>query len=231
MAGMSEHEKNERVMARWSRNVGLLTAIIVIVNVITAAIMWKQMDVMRGQLDEAKTSTLITQTQLKANLRRDPIVIMAVDKTKLKPELSGVAATVDMFDVKVTWTNAGLTSATDFKGWIKATVIDPNGRPARRLEEDCPKPDPAGNILGFTTPTTIPPQGSMTYDAKFLLSKTTTGINNPLVLIYGFVEYQDVFPDSPTHQRSHHDDWCIHARQDDTVIEGFSFWPLKETVN
>jgi hypothetical protein len=228
---MSEHEKNERAMARWTRNVGLLTAIIVIVNVITAAIMWKQMDVMRGQLDESKTSTLITQTQLKANLRRDPIVIAALDKTKLKPELSGVATTDDMFDVKVTWTNAGLTSATDYKGWIKTLVIDPNGRPVHRLEEDCPKSDPAENLLHFIAPMTIPPQGSMPYDAKFPVSKTTTGPNHPLILIYGYIEYRDVFPDSPTHHSWHHDDWCLQARQDDTLIEGFSFWPLQETVD
>jgi hypothetical protein len=228
---MTEHEKNERVMARWSRNVGLLTVIIVIVNVITAVIMRRQMDVMQGQLDESKTMTLITQTQLKANLRRDPIVITAIDKTKLKAELSSVAATNDMFDVKVTWTNAGLTSATDYKGWVKTTVIDPNGRPVHSLEEDCPKPDPQENILGFTTPTTIPPQGSMPYDAKFLVSKTPTGINHPLILIYGYIEYRDVFPDSHTHQSWHHDDWCINAIQDDTLNEGFSFWVLKETAD
>jgi hypothetical protein len=70
MTGTTEHEKNESVMARWSRNVGLLTVIIVVVNVVTAIIMWRQMDVMQGQLDESKTATQITQMQLKANLTK-----------------------------------------------------------------------------------------------------------------------------------------------------------------
>jgi hypothetical protein len=46
-----DHPINERMMARWTRNVGLLTGALVLVGVVTAIIFWRQLNVMQGQLD------------------------------------------------------------------------------------------------------------------------------------------------------------------------------------
>ena len=48
----SDHQINERMMARWTRHVGLFTAGLLVVGVFTAGIFWRQLDVMQDQLDE-----------------------------------------------------------------------------------------------------------------------------------------------------------------------------------
>jgi hypothetical protein len=52
----SQTEKSNRdlVMARWTRRVGIFTAALVVVGVVTAVIFWRQLNVMQGQLDEMR---------------------------------------------------------------------------------------------------------------------------------------------------------------------------------
>src|ERR1700730_9276714 len=49
--GETEHQINERIMARWTRRVGIFTIVLAIVASITAGIFWRQLDVMQGQLN------------------------------------------------------------------------------------------------------------------------------------------------------------------------------------
>ena len=50
----SQHQVNERMMARWTRHVGLFTGALVAVGIVTAVIFLRQLNVMQGQLDEMK---------------------------------------------------------------------------------------------------------------------------------------------------------------------------------
>jgi hypothetical protein len=53
----TKQEKSDRdlIMARWTRRVGIFTAALVFVGVVTAVIFSQQLRVMRGQLDEMQT--------------------------------------------------------------------------------------------------------------------------------------------------------------------------------
>jgi hypothetical protein len=53
-AAQENKESNERMMARWTRNVGLFTFALVVIGLITAGIFKRQLDVMQGQLDETQ---------------------------------------------------------------------------------------------------------------------------------------------------------------------------------
>jgi hypothetical protein len=48
----SDHQINERLMARWTRHVGLFTGALVLVGIASAIIFWRQLNVMQRQLDE-----------------------------------------------------------------------------------------------------------------------------------------------------------------------------------
>jgi hypothetical protein len=50
-----EHQIYERMMARWTRNVGWFTGLLVVVGVVTACIFWRQLNVMQGQLDTTQS--------------------------------------------------------------------------------------------------------------------------------------------------------------------------------
>jgi hypothetical protein len=50
----TEHQINERMMARWTRRVGWFTFFLVLVGISTAIIFWRQLNAMEGQLDESQ---------------------------------------------------------------------------------------------------------------------------------------------------------------------------------
>lgn len=49
--GETPHQVNERMIARWTRNVGWFTGATFVVGVVTGLIFWRQLGVMQGQLD------------------------------------------------------------------------------------------------------------------------------------------------------------------------------------
>jgi hypothetical protein len=49
--GETEHQTNERMMARWARRVGIFTIVLAIVSAISAGIFFHQMTAMQGQLN------------------------------------------------------------------------------------------------------------------------------------------------------------------------------------
>jgi hypothetical protein len=50
-SNQKDHKTNERMMARWTRNVGLFTLALVFIGIITAVIFKRQLDTMQGQLN------------------------------------------------------------------------------------------------------------------------------------------------------------------------------------
>jgi hypothetical protein len=55
----TQHQTNERMMARWTRHVGLFTLALVFVGIVTAVIFGKQLTVMQGQLDAFQSEAVI----------------------------------------------------------------------------------------------------------------------------------------------------------------------------
>jgi hypothetical protein len=49
--GETEHQRNERTLAKWTRHVGIFTIVLAATAGITAIIFWRQLSVMQGQLD------------------------------------------------------------------------------------------------------------------------------------------------------------------------------------
>jgi hypothetical protein len=55
MKPTNNHQVNETIMARWTRNVGLFTLALVIVGMLTAFIFWRQLGVMQDQFEELQS--------------------------------------------------------------------------------------------------------------------------------------------------------------------------------
>ncbi len=205
-------------MAQWTRMVGLFTIILVVVNVATAVIFGKQLSVMQGQLDEAKATTVLTQTQLRANFRRDRIDISPVG------DENGISS----WDVSPMWVNTGSTSAKDWYGWFDIKVIDkPEGVPKepQGLLSDCaptPRPDPSfgGSVM--------PPGATISQISKAVSKEDAIKAvkKQSVIMIYGYIEYRDVFPNTPVH----HDDWCGELVPQDTS-KTLSYVSLKEAAD
>lgn len=62
----SQHQVNERMMARWTRHVGLFTGALVVVGIVTAVIFWRQLNVMQSQLEEMRKGAVDTAELAKA---------------------------------------------------------------------------------------------------------------------------------------------------------------------
>jgi hypothetical protein len=60
----SQHQVNERMMARWTRHVGLFTGALVVVGIVTAIIFWRQLNVMQSQLGAMKDANKDTHSAL-----------------------------------------------------------------------------------------------------------------------------------------------------------------------
>jgi hypothetical protein len=58
----SKQEKSARdlMLARWTRYVGIFTAALVLVGIVTGIIFWRQLNVMQGQLDEMHSASIDT---------------------------------------------------------------------------------------------------------------------------------------------------------------------------
>ena len=56
----TQHQINEQMMARWTRRVGWFTLALVLVNIVTAIIFWRQLNVMQRAVgrDEGRTTTV-----------------------------------------------------------------------------------------------------------------------------------------------------------------------------
>ena len=203
--------------------VGLFTIILVVVNVATAVVFWRQLNVMQGQLDEAKSATLISESQLRANLRHDATKLTPVSQDG-RPN-NATNRVLAAWSVNPVWTNVGGTSALDYRGWFDIKIAAPHpGTPVSAA--DCPKPTPPEPLQEATS---ISPGGSTTHLAKIILLNDVMKArdNQVNILLYGHVEYRDIFEGT----RMHHEDWCIAVLPNDPDNSVFSFLNLIEKTD
>jgi hypothetical protein len=73
----AQQEKSNRdlIMARWTRRVGIFTAALVAVGVVTGVIFWRQLNVMQGQLDELRAGSAQTARASRPYLLFEPIAM------------------------------------------------------------------------------------------------------------------------------------------------------------
>jgi hypothetical protein len=67
----AQQEKSDRdlIMARWTRRVGIFTAALVAVGVVTGVIFWNQLNVMQGQLGEMQSASIDMKNSIDATNR------------------------------------------------------------------------------------------------------------------------------------------------------------------
>jgi hypothetical protein len=216
------HQKNERTLANWTRRVGQLTLALVLVNIVTAGIFWRQLSVMQNQLDEEKAKGVLEKTQLRGNMRREV------------PQLSQVGAGTDLggpkgkstdWAISPKWINVGGSDVLDYKGWFDVQVFDivPNKKVDSK---DCPSlatPDPLPDGI------IIHPGGALEQLSKSLSAQDMIAAENQTkyILMYGHIQYRDVFPDS----KPHHADWCVVVFPNNIDKNLFSLPTLKDTAD
>jgi hypothetical protein len=220
------HQINERMMARWTRRVGVFTAALVFVAIVTGVIFWRQLGVMQGQLDEAKKQRLITIAQTRANLQRD-VSVNAITQDK---KLANAGESIGGFAISPYWTNVGSTDALDYRGWFDIRAFDIGPKVPRQItSKDCPPivtpdPFPDGNVI-IHGGRSIQLAKSLSFeDAAAAVGDKAS----KFTLMWGHVEYRDIyFPETPLHS----DDWCVSVSPNDLQRGLFSFIILSEKVN
>jgi hypothetical protein len=115
----TEHKTDERIMARWTRNVGLFTLALVFIGIITAWIFKGQLDTMQGQLDEMQAA-------------RRPW--LTVDSTIAGPL---VLSPTPLIPIDFVVTNIGQSPAME--AWVNATLfpMKPNGDSVQEMHKRC----------------------------------------------------------------------------------------------
>src|ERR1700691_4504816 len=107
------HQINERMMARWTRNVGWLTAALVLVSIVSACIFKWQLDVMQGQLGAMKTADQTTRESFTA-VQRPFIIAVSLD---VSGQNYGAAATEKprYLEFQTTLENTGNTPTNNMR--------------------------------------------------------------------------------------------------------------------
>lgn len=101
----SQKEKSDRdlIAARWTRRVGIFTAALVAVGIVTGGIFWRQLNVMQGQLDEMQAARRPWLT-VHVNIA-GPLIILP------RPHI----------DIDFTITNIGQSPAME--AWVNASLF------------------------------------------------------------------------------------------------------------
>jgi hypothetical protein len=181
-----------------------------------------QLRVTQGQLDEMRNQRLATTAQMRANLRRENPTMTPIGEGG---KMIGPAENLAGWEVSPNWKNVGSTNAQDFLGWFDIRAFDPS--PGQRVTAaDCPQllePSPSpGRLI-------VVPGIGVSHLAKPLrigdVVKAKEGTK--YILMWGHIEYKDIFPDTPVH----HDDWCVAVIPNDLQRSVFSLPILRETID
>jgi hypothetical protein len=152
----SQHQVNERMMAWWTRGVGLFTGALFFVGIITAVIFWRQLNVMQGQLDEMrKDSQLGARAFINVERLAEPEQIFF-------PKAANWEEEDVLWTFRPIFSNSGKTPAVNirvlavvprsepaFYG-INETVHETNFHPVSKLEYD--RHAPADPEIMFSWP-------------------------------------------------------------------------------
>ena len=174
-----------------------------------------QIVALSGQLEEMKNQRLLTIAQQRANLRREQPLITPIAEGG-KDATSG--AKVIGWDFSPAWKNISSTIAKDFRGWFDIRTfnddVDTEKYPG---VGNCP---PFENNEQWQEGIIVQPGGGKTLVAKFLpvrdAIKAMSG--KKYTLMWGHIEYRDIFPDSPLH----HEDWCVDVILNDLATNSWS---------
>lgn len=189
----TDYNANERIMARWTRYVGIFTIVLAVVAVVSAVISFQALVVIQGQLNEMQASNreakrLMDAAQKTAEAARDTVLISKETAEKqLRAYIS--VETIRIFKVKdkllffVYFRNAGQTPAYKvttenhlFIGHFNSPIINiPNEN---------------------STPMIILGRGMMVPSVGVLdLTKHKDALTNPeaKVILYGKITYSDIF--------------------------------------
>lgn len=223
----SPHQVNERMMARWTRHVGLFTAGLVLVGVFTAIVFYRQLNVMQNQLGEMKAtresgdkSTAdelgVMRDQAKAMqdqraLMQQQLLVMQDESAiriselspKMKLEIITDVAPAGMVPagwyVTPKWQNTGQTEALEFRGWDAVLAVPVESAGAHDFSKPPgPLPNPPSLTIGVGEAIT---QGSLLLSADAIEKAIAKEI---MIISYGGIEWHDIFPGTLVHFRR----WC-----------------------
>ncbi len=180
----SQHQANERMLARWTRHVGLFTGALVLVGIVTAVIFSRQLNVMQGQLDEMRTDALIHRNEVRARMQRNT-------KSWLRP--TGLAQTTD-------FQNIGKSDAQEFSGWNEMKFFIKNDADRFDFRQH---PDYWSGRQGVSVPSN---DTVSVVTVEIPDSDVRRAINREgFIIHWGYIEYKDIFPEDPIHFLY----WCV----------------------
>lgn len=176
----------------------------IVVAALAAVFLWRQQNIMQGQLYEMKAQRDMTVAQLRANLRRENFSFSPFD-VEHKP-VTRAGQKILGWNVSPNWENVGQTDAVDVIAWFKIypfhyfPLVPPT---------ECPMLPRQKNA----TPIVIPRSGKLTQLSEELYAPDAQAAANSrgFILISGHIEYRDVFPGAALHQH----DWCVIAVPND----------------
>jgi hypothetical protein len=179
-----------------------------------------QQSVMLGQLDEMKSQRLANIAQLRATVRADVTQYYPTDEHGVRIDDGKLGV---MWGISPRFKNVGLTDAKNFVGWFTFTKIAFTGQDP--TSADCPvsiRPNPS------PAPTIIARDGDILLRAQYLSKQDVfdARYNRIVMLIFGHIEYNDVFPGSLLHT----EDWCDIVSPVDPDHKSFSF-PILRAVS
>lgn len=153
-----------------------------------------------GQLNEMKAQRLLSIAQQRAKLRRESPVITAITEGG---KLAEAGKRIVSWAISPHWKNVGSTDAQGYLGWFDIKTFDVTA-PKSIGADDCPD-SPIPNPL--PEPEVIAQGGEFSQLAKMVPVEDLVAANQgtKYILMFGHIEYRDIFPDTPTH----HDDWCV----------------------
>jgi hypothetical protein len=216
------NQKKQSPQEKSARVTSIATIWIALFTFVLAGASWYQGHINSGQLDEMKNQRLLTQIQIRANIRRELPQITAYGDGE---KMIGVGETIRGWKVSPTWQNVGGTDATDFKAWFDIAPFD--YIPGHALSAaDCPQPTRSIPSAGGLT---VHPGLPMSQLAKNLPIEDVTKAQNGTgyILMVGHMEYRDIFPESPLH----HDDWCVGVVPNDIQRNIWSMPIIREKTD
>jgi hypothetical protein len=215
----TDHQQNERMMARWTRMVGAFTVVLAAVAAVSAIILYRQLQAMRGQLEEMRNAGRQTDEIVAANkaLAQSAVNQGSIMLGQLKEMREQSIATRAQIRARLTltivpndmraqnawvftpvWVNHGTTEALDFNGWVSAYSFIPDAPADFNFLEPISKPEPGVH-------STVEPQGVRMQGSVGVLDDniTRTMAGTEMTYLWLYMEYRDIF------EKEHHENWCF----------------------
>jgi hypothetical protein len=173
----SQHQVNERMMARWTRRVGLFTAALVVVGGVTAAILWQQLGATHDEFEATHRPWIYASAELAGDLT--------------------IRSNGAIFQTKFTFHNTGKTPAIHIKMHIDALSVDRHDRHepiVERQKRVCVPTDGGPLFTLFPDDKATTPHPILVGSEDLKISNDGAGGQESLpIYVTGCVEYQFTF--------------------------------------